>query len=41
MGARDDALNHLRKAREFLEAAGLELEWATRMVDAARDVTGS
>lgn len=26
MGARDDALNHLRKAREFLEAAGLELE---------------
>lgn len=26
MGARADALSHLRKAREFLEAAGLELE---------------
>lgn len=26
MGARDDALSHLRKAREFLEAAGLEYE---------------
>ena len=26
MGARGDALSHLRKAREFLEAADLELE---------------
>ena len=26
MGARDDARSHLRKAREFLEAAGLEYE---------------
>ncbi len=26
MGARDDALSHLRKAREFLDAATLELE---------------
>lgn len=26
MGARDDALNHLRKARQFLEAAGVDLD---------------
>jgi len=26
MGTRDDALSHLRKAREFLDAAGLELD---------------
>ncbi len=26
MGARDDALSHLRKAREFLDAAVLELD---------------
>ena len=26
MGARDDALSHLSKAREFLDAAALELE---------------
>ena len=26
MGGREDALSHLRKAREFLDAAGLELD---------------
>lgn len=40
MGPKDNARSHLHKAREFLEATKA-VEWATRLVDAARDATSS